>query len=118
MGEVNKYMYNYSILANCRARTERNKNTRDKIDKNQSGNLQKLYRICCCSAKKCFIASSIPWGSSDKLGCDKWRYRNWYYNLFLKHEIDTGEIIDQVRVPIADTDNVEVVYERFDAFGR
>lgn len=42
MGEVNKYMYNYSILANCRARTERNKNTRDKIDKNQSENLQKL----------------------------------------------------------------------------
>ena len=31
---------------------------------------------------------------------------------FLKHEIDTGEIIDQVRVPIADTDNVEVVYNR------
>lgn len=31
---------------------------------------------------------------------------------FLKHEIDTGEIIDQVRVSIADTDNVEVVYER------
>lgn len=30
----------------------------------------------------CFIASSIPWGSSDKLGCDKWRYRNWYYDLF------------------------------------
>lgn len=52
MGEVNKYMYNYSILANCRARTERNKNARDKIDKNQSENLQKLYRICCHSAKK------------------------------------------------------------------
>ena len=31
---------------------------------------------------------------------------------FLKHEIDTGEIIDQVRVPIADTDNVEIVYNR------
>lgn len=31
---------------------------------------------------------------------------------FLKHEIDTGEIIDQVRVPIADTDNVGDVYER------
>lgn len=31
---------------------------------------------------------------------------------FLKHEIDTGEIIDQVRVPIADTDNVETVYNR------
>lgn len=31
---------------------------------------------------------------------------------FLKHEIDTGEIIDQVRVPIADTDNVEAVYNR------
>lgn len=31
---------------------------------------------------------------------------------FLKHEIDTGEIIDQVRVPIADTDNVEMVYDR------
>ena len=31
---------------------------------------------------------------------------------FLKHEIDTGEIIDQVRIPIADTDNVEQVYDR------
>lgn len=31
---------------------------------------------------------------------------------FLKHEIDTGEIIDQVRVPIADTDNVGVVYDK------
>ena len=30
---------------------------------------------------------------------------------FLKHEIDTGEIIQQVRVPIADTDNVEIVAE-------
>lgn len=36
---------------------------------------------------------------------------------FLKHEIDTGEIIDQVRVPIADTDNVEVVYERLMCLG-
>lgn len=59
MGEVNKYMYNYSILANCRARTERNKNTRDKIDKNQRENLQKIYRICRCSAKKRF-------GNSDR----------------------------------------------------
>ena len=31
---------------------------------------------------------------------------------FLKQEIDTGEIIDQVHVPIADTDNVEMVYNR------
>lgn len=36
---------------------------------------------------------------------------------FLKHEIDTGEIIDRVRVPIADTDNVEVVYERLMRLG-
>lgn len=36
---------------------------------------------------------------------------------FLKHEIDTGEIIDQVRVPIADTNNVEVVYERLMRLG-
>lgn len=36
---------------------------------------------------------------------------------FLKHEIDTGEIIYQVRVPIADTDNVEVVYERLMRLG-
>lgn len=36
---------------------------------------------------------------------------------FLKHEIDTGEIIDQIRVPIADTDNVEVVYERLMRLG-
>lgn len=36
---------------------------------------------------------------------------------FLKHEIDTGEVIDQVRVPIADTDNVEIVYERLMRLG-
>ena len=36
---------------------------------------------------------------------------------FLKHEIDTGEIIDQVRVPIADTDNVEVVYDKLMKLG-
>ena len=31
---------------------------------------------------------------------------------FLQHEIDTGEVIQQVRVPIADTDNVEVVHDK------
>lgn len=31
---------------------------------------------------------------------------------FLKHEIDTYEIIQQVRVPIADTDNVEIVHDK------
>ena len=31
---------------------------------------------------------------------------------FLKQEIDTGEIIDQMRVPIADTDNVGIVYDK------
>lgn len=36
---------------------------------------------------------------------------------FLKHEIDTGEIIDQVRIPIADTDNVEVVYDKLMRLG-
>ena len=36
---------------------------------------------------------------------------------FLKHEIDTGEIIDQVKVPIADTDNVEVVYDKLMMLG-
>lgn len=36
---------------------------------------------------------------------------------FLKHEIDTGEIIDQVRIPIADTDNVEVVYDKLMKLG-
>lgn len=30
----------------------------------------------------------------------------------LKHEIDTGDIIDQVRIPIADTDNVEVIHDK------
>jgi len=30
----------------------------------------------------------------------------------LKHEIDTGDIIDQVRIPIDDTDNVEAVHDR------
>lgn len=36
---------------------------------------------------------------------------------FLKHEIDTGEIIDQVKAPIADTDNVGVVYDRLMLLG-
>lgn len=31
---------------------------------------------------------------------------------FLKHEIDTGEIIRQVRIPIADTDNVGMVHDK------
>ena len=36
---------------------------------------------------------------------------------FLKHEIDTGEIIDQVKIPIADTDNVEIVYDKLMMLG-
>lgn len=36
---------------------------------------------------------------------------------FLKHEIDTGDIIQQVRVPIADTDNVEIVYDKLMILG-
>lgn len=31
---------------------------------------------------------------------------------FLKHEIDTGDIIQQVRIPIEDTDNVEIVHDK------
>ncbi|MCM1107502.1 MAG: methionyl-tRNA formyltransferase [Clostridium sp.] len=36
---------------------------------------------------------------------------------FLQHDIDTGEVIQQVRVPIADTDNVGDVYERLMMLG-
>ena len=36
---------------------------------------------------------------------------------FLKHEIDTGEVIQQVRVPIADTDNIEVVHDKLMMLG-
>lgn len=36
---------------------------------------------------------------------------------FLKHEIDTGEVIQQVRVPIADTDNVGVVHDKLMTLG-
>lgn len=36
---------------------------------------------------------------------------------FLQHEIDTGAIIQQVRVPIADTDNVEVVHDKLMVLG-
>jgi methionyl-tRNA formyltransferase len=36
---------------------------------------------------------------------------------FLKHEIDTGEVIQQVRVPIADTDNVGIVHDKLMALG-
>ncbi len=31
---------------------------------------------------------------------------------FLKHEIDTGDIIQQVRIPIEETDNVEIVHDK------
>lgn len=36
---------------------------------------------------------------------------------FLKHEIDTGEIIQQVHVPIADTDDVETVHDKLMKLG-
>ena len=36
---------------------------------------------------------------------------------FLKHEIDTGEIIQQVRIPIAETDNVGVVHDKLMKLG-
>lgn len=36
---------------------------------------------------------------------------------FLKHEIDTGEVIQQVRIPIADTDNVGDVHDRLMVLG-
>lgn len=36
---------------------------------------------------------------------------------FLQHEIDTGEVIQQVRVPIADADNVEVVHDKLMMLG-
>jgi len=31
---------------------------------------------------------------------------------FLTHEIDTGKIIDQVKIPIADTDNAEIIHDK------
>lgn len=36
---------------------------------------------------------------------------------FLQHDIDTGEVIQQVKVPIADTDNVGDVYDRLMMLG-
>ena len=36
---------------------------------------------------------------------------------FLKHEIDTGEVIQQLRIPIADTDNVGVVHDKLMELG-
>lgn len=36
---------------------------------------------------------------------------------FLQHEIDTGNVIQQERVPIADTDNVEVVHDKLMMLG-
>ena len=36
---------------------------------------------------------------------------------FLTHEIDTGKIIDQVRIPIADTDNAEIIHDRLMQLG-
>ncbi|MDR0939406.1 MAG: methionyl-tRNA formyltransferase [Mediterranea sp.] len=36
---------------------------------------------------------------------------------FLSHDIDTGEVIQQVHVPIADTDNAEVVHDKLMLLG-
>ena len=36
---------------------------------------------------------------------------------FLKHEIDTGEVIQQVHVPIGDTDNVGIVHDKLMMLG-
>ena len=36
---------------------------------------------------------------------------------FLKHEIDTGEVIQQVKVPIAETDNVGIVHDKLMLLG-
>lgn len=36
---------------------------------------------------------------------------------FLKHEIDTGEVIQQVRVPIEETDNVGIVHDKLMMLG-
>ncbi len=36
---------------------------------------------------------------------------------FLKHEIDTGEVIQQVRMPIADTDDVGIVHDKLMMLG-
>lgn len=36
---------------------------------------------------------------------------------FLKHEIDTGDIIQQVRIPIADSDNAGIIHDKLMAIG-
>jgi len=36
---------------------------------------------------------------------------------FLTHEIDTGKVIQQVSIPIADTDNVEIVHDKLMLLG-
>ena len=36
---------------------------------------------------------------------------------FLQHEIDTGEVIQQVKVPIAETDNVGIVHDKLMMLG-
>ena len=36
---------------------------------------------------------------------------------FLKHEIDTGEVIQQVRIPISETDNVGIVHDKLMILG-
>lgn len=36
---------------------------------------------------------------------------------FLRHEIDTGEVIQQIRIPIADTDDVGIVHDKLMMLG-
>lgn len=65
----------------------------------------------------CFFASSIPGAAPINWAVINGDTETGITTFFLKHEIDTGEVIQQVRVPIADTDNVEIVHDKLMMLG-
>ena len=65
----------------------------------------------------CFPASAVSRRSPINWAVINGDTETGITTFFLKHEIDTGEVIQQVRVPIADTDNVGIVHDKLMLLG-
>ncbi len=63
------------------------------------------------------VVAAIPWSRPINWAVINGETETGITTFFLKHEIDTGEVIQQVRIPIADTDNVGVVHDKLMQLG-
>ena len=65
----------------------------------------------------CFCFSSIQRSRSSQLGYYQFMTETGITTFFLKHEIDTGEIIQQRRIPILPEDNVGTIHDKLMTLG-